>query len=259
VVHLVNDDTNTSPSVVATTDDAGAYQLPKLLPGRYRVSASKLGFATLEFHQRRPFERGDVIFLDAGEHRDHVDIALFRHGAIEGRIVDESGDPLDGASVRPLPIRFKDGRRQLVAVPGVLPRRTNELGRYRVYGPPPGAYFIAAELGKVGTDDQPGYATTYFPGAPAPALARPLGVGFAEEATGVDFALAPVATARITGTAVTSIGEPFRGPDAASAPLGVRWPSTKSAREHGPTDRSSSRTCRQVKYVLYAFRNVEAA
>jgi hypothetical protein len=81
VVHLVNDDTNTSPSVVATTDDAGAYQLPKLLPGRYRVSASKLGFATLEFHQRRPFERGDVVFLDAGEHRDHVDIALFRQPA----------------------------------------------------------------------------------------------------------------------------------------------------------------------------------
>ena len=140
-VQLVNDDTNTRPLAAATTDEAGAYKLDRLLPGRYRVSAWKAGYAVLEFNQRRPFERGDVIFLDAGEQRDRVDIALVRHGAVEGRVVDENGDPVDGVSVTALQIRFKDGRRRLVTPPGVVPRRTNELGRYRVYGLPPGDYF----------------------------------------------------------------------------------------------------------------------
>jgi protocatechuate 3,4-dioxygenase beta subunit len=131
IVSLLNDDGNAS-SVAATTDEIGAYRFTGLRPGRYRISATKVGYATLEFNQRRPLERGQPIFRDPGEQRDRVDIVLFRHSAIEGRIVDENGDPLEGVSVRALQVRFTDGRRQLLAVPKVLPRRTDDLGRYRV-------------------------------------------------------------------------------------------------------------------------------
>src|SRR5206468_2916665 len=138
-------------------------------------------------------------------------ITLVRHGAVEGRIVDENGDPVDGVSVTALQIRFKGARRRLVAAPGVVPRRTNELGRYRVYGLPPGDYFMSADIDKAGTDDVPGYATAYFPGTVAPGEARAVRVGLAENVTNVDFPLVPIGTARITGTTVTSAGEPFQG------------------------------------------------
>jgi hypothetical protein len=261
LVQLLNDEPSTGPPIPTMTDEAGGYKLDKLLPGRYRVRASKVGYAALEFNQRRPFERGDVIFLDTGEQRDRVDIALVRHGAVEGRIVDENGDPVDGVSVTALQIRFKGGRRQLVAVPGsVVPRRTNELGRYRVYGLPPGEYFVSADIGKVGTEDLPGYATTYFPGTPAPGEARAVRVGLAEDVTNVDFPLVPIGTARIAGTTVTSAGEPFQG--------GIQMrPSRRSGAIAG--DEVGARTLPDGsfefpnvppgEYVLYAFRNVETA
>ncbi len=260
LVQLVNDDTGTRPLVAATTDEAGAYKLDRLLPGRYRVSAWKAGYAVLEFNQRRPFERGDVIFLDAGEQRDRVDLALVRHGAVEGRIVDENGDPVDGVSVTALQIRFKDGRRRLVAPPGVVPRRTNELGRYRVYGLPPGDYFISADIDKAGTEDLPGYAIAYFPGTLAPGEARAVRVGLADDVTNVDFPLVPIGTARITGTTVTSAGEPFQG--------GIQMrPSRRSGAIAG--DEVGARTLPDGsfefpnvppgEYVLFAFRNVETA
>src|SRR5438270_130084 len=97
------------------------------------------------------------------------------------------------------------------AVPGLNARRTNDLGRYRLFGLQPGDYVVAASVGQVGTDDLPGYATTFFPGTPNPAEAQLVRVGIAEDAFGVDFALTPVKTARIMGTTLTSTGEPFQG------------------------------------------------
>src|SRR5919197_6606215 len=44
----------------ATTDD-GSFQIPMLLPGRYRVTVSRAGYVTVEYGQRQPTEPGQVL------------------------------------------------------------------------------------------------------------------------------------------------------------------------------------------------------
>jgi hypothetical protein len=199
------------PPRTATTDESGAYEFTALPAGRYTLTAMKTGYVSLQFGQRRAFEAGQAILLKAGETRERVDVALPRHGAVTGRIVDENGEPLEGVSVSVTEIRSVGGRRRIAAVPGVQARQTNELGRFRVYGLPPGDYAVRAEVGQAGSDDLRGFPVTYFPGTTNSAEAQRIRIGLADEVSNVDFALAPVRTARITGRTFTSSGEPFEG------------------------------------------------
>ena len=199
------------PPRIATTDDSGAYEFTGLPAGRYTLTALKTGYVSLEFGQRRAFEAGQVIQIKAGETRERVDIALPRYGAITGRIVDENGEPLEGVSISVDEVRSVGGSRRLVNVPGVPARQTNELGRFRVYGLPPGDYAVRAEVAQVGSDDGRGFPVTYFPGTTNSAEAQRIRIDLAQEVPNVDFALAPIRTARITGRTLTSAGEPFEG------------------------------------------------
>jgi hypothetical protein len=119
------------PRVAATSDDGG-YQFEDLPADSYTITVTKTGYVSLEFGQRQAFSHGQRIKLAAGEKRERVDVALPRHGAIQGRVLDENGDALEAVNVSVLQIRFVGGRRQLVPVKGVAARPTNELGRYRV-------------------------------------------------------------------------------------------------------------------------------
>jgi len=200
----------------AETDVDGTYEFTELNAGSYTLSAAKAGYVTLEFSQRRAFSRGQAIKLAEGETRERVDLVLPRPGAILGRIVDEGGDPVEGASVRVLHMKYVAGRRQLVDVPGAAAQRTNDLGRYRIYGLQPGRYFVCSVVGQLvlaapAVVDVPGYAMTYFPGTPNPSEAQAVTIGLSEEARNVDFSLVPVRTARISGTVLDSTGEPSRG------------------------------------------------
>ena len=43
---------------MTTTDEQGRFELKELVGGRYTVTASKGGFVSLQYGQRRPSERG---------------------------------------------------------------------------------------------------------------------------------------------------------------------------------------------------------
>ena len=200
-----------APVRYAITSDDGSYEFAHLLSGSYRLLASKTGYLSLEFGQRDSADPGQVITVAAGETRARVDIILPRHGAIAGRITDEGGDPIDGARVHVFQIRFAAGRRRLVPVGGAYAVRTNDLGRYRVFGLQPGRYFLRAEAGAVGTGQLPGYGGTYFPGTPNPSEAQVVTVGVSEEVANVDVALTLSRTARVSGVTLDATGEPFQG------------------------------------------------
>jgi Carboxypeptidase regulatory-like domain len=248
-----------APARLASTDETGAFDFTALRAGSYRLSASKAGYVRLEFGQRRAFEPGVPIVLTAGETRDRADIALPRHGAITGRVVDESGDPVEGAALRVREIRFMAGRRQLVGVDATaLP--TNELGRYRIFGLQPGRYVVSAEVGHVGTEDLPGYATTYFPGTPNPGEAQLIIVGVAQEVHDIDFPLAPVRTARIAGRTISAAGEPYRG--AIELRASLRSGSVVTASVGARTEPDGSFEFPNVppgEYVVQATRGIEVA
>ncbi len=128
---------------VTTTDENGAYRFEGLTEGEWLVTASKGGYVTWQFGQRRPFQTPPPISLTRGE-RFTADIPLTRGGAISGRVYDASGDALAGLQVRVYRATMEQGTRRLKAV-GVADM-TDDTGAYRVYGLPPGDYYVAASL-----------------------------------------------------------------------------------------------------------------
>jgi protocatechuate 3,4-dioxygenase beta subunit len=198
------------PIVLSTLPD-GRFEFSNLAQGRYRVRASKSGFlpaTTTVVVSETP--KGTTSDLSAQPTRDAVDIHLTRFGTMTGRILDEYGFPLMGARVQALHLVHERGRRKLVAVnlPG---RTTDDRGAYRLYGLQPGQYVVGAFIGDVSSDDVPGYARTYFPGIEDASNAQFVAVGPGQDVVGLDFPMARVRTARISGRVINWQGEPAGG------------------------------------------------
>jgi protocatechuate 3,4-dioxygenase beta subunit len=212
-VQLVRADSGRSLGFVST-DEGGRYEFASLAAEDYRVTAGKSGYLVTEYGQRRAFERGTPITLADGGTLEKIDITLPSSGAIMGRISDENGEPVEGAMVQLFQMRFADGRRQLVAVPGVAVRTSNDLGRYRLFGIPPGEYVVSAAtnltVSRNVIDGVPGQAPVYAPGTPNAAEARTVNVDLSQEVSDVDVVFLPIPTARIAGSVVDSTGAPLR-------------------------------------------------
>lgn len=125
----------------ATTDDQGRYRIAELGAGNYTVSASKSGFVDAIFGQRRPLQPGTPVQLADAQAAADIDLRLTRGGVITGRLADEDGDPLPRALVTVLRYQYVRGDRQLQPVGG---DQTDDRGQYRVFGLPPGEYFVSA-------------------------------------------------------------------------------------------------------------------
>ena len=74
----------------AIADLRGRFTVDDLIPGRYRLEVAHAGSEPM---------RTDELTLAPGEHRDLGALALRDGFPVEGRVVDESGAPLEGARV----------------------------------------------------------------------------------------------------------------------------------------------------------------
>ena len=129
---------------VASTDVDGRYELKELPAGRYTLNASKGSFVSLSYGQLRPFEQGKPLEIGDGQILEKVDFSLPRGGVITGRVVDEFGEPVADAQVSPMRYVNQGGRRRLQ--PSGRMSMTNDIGEYRIFGMPPGAYYISATM-----------------------------------------------------------------------------------------------------------------
>ena len=205
-------DATGAAQLAAETDAGGQYEFRGLRSGAYRVTVTTLSFQMVSFGRRAG--RGDAIPVAAGALVDHVDISMPSRSAISGRVVDEYGDPMADANVRVDRIEFSKGRRRLVSVMNVAPRQTNDLGRYRIFGLPPGRYVVSAVVGQDvpnrKTADWPGYAWSYFPATPVASESEVVEVSD-QDRLNVDIALVRGRASRISGHAFTEAGEPMPG------------------------------------------------
>jgi protocatechuate 3,4-dioxygenase beta subunit len=202
------------------TDSDGRFEFAQLPAGRYAVIASKTGFVTLQYGQRRPTDVTDFIVLADGERRDGVDLALPQGGVIAVRVTDDFGDPLPGAQVQVQRYQYgPDGERRLNSVfvfGGIGQNGTDDRGEVRMYGLPPGEYLVSAMLRNPAVQSNPdpaindGFAMTYHPGTVNPAEAQTVTVSLAEE-TRIEFALSTARLTRVSGTVVDSQGRPAAG------------------------------------------------
>jgi protocatechuate 3,4-dioxygenase beta subunit len=199
---------------MTSTDADGHFELKELPAGRYNLTASKGSFVQLQYGQLRPFTPGKPIELRDGETIEKVDFALPRGGVVTGHVVDEFGDPVADVSVSLLRYQYTQGRRRLA--PSGRPAMTNDIGEYRLFGLPPGQYYLSATLRNgqmmgADSDDRSGYAPTYYPGTPSAAEAQRITIGIGQALSEINVSLMPARTVRISGTALDSGGKPLGG------------------------------------------------
>jgi len=191
---------------VTSTDAQGRFELRDLPAGRWTVSASKPGFVTQRYGQRRPFETVSPIEVTDGQRVD-ANFSLLRGGVITGRVQDDLGDPVANVRVMVQRRQMIEGRRRMINV-GVTDE-TDDTGAFRLYGLAPGEYYVSAVL-RPNPLEQPGdgsgYAPTYYPGTGNANEAQRVAVGAGDEVS-IGFSLLPVRLVRISGTVVSQSGE----------------------------------------------------
>jgi hypothetical protein len=206
------------------TDDNGVFDFTELPGGRYTLTASKSGFVSLSYGQRRPLQAGTPLQLAEDQQLKGIQFQLPRGSVIGGRVVDEDGDAMPGVMVRVMRYQYQQGERRLTPA-GTS--QTDDRGQYRVWGLMPGDYYVNAVMrggnfggfgggapgmfagrgggrgfpaGAGGGDqDQTNYAPTYYPGVPSVTEAKPVAVGLGQEVLDINFGMQLVKIARITG------------------------------------------------------------
>lgn len=204
---------------ITSTDNNGYFEIKDLPAGRYSVTATKGGYAQTQFGARRPGDPGTPIELADGQTADKVNFILSRGGVIAGTIVDDGGEPVSGAQVAALRFQYIGGARRLTPAPADGSNdRTDDRGNFRLFGLPPGDYFVSATyrtnnfMGPAMTNTEPdGFAPTYYPGTPNIGEASRLTVKPGQEVGGASFAMIVARMARVRGRVANSRGEPGGG------------------------------------------------
>jgi hypothetical protein len=198
--------TNNELFVDALSDDEGRFQLTNLPQGEWRVTVAKGGYFTWQPGQRRPFDPPPPIRLARGQ-RVSTDVHLTRGGVITGRVSDDTGEPLAGLRVRVYRAKMVKGYRRLEDVGAA--DQTDDTGAYRIFGLPPGDYYVAASFRTAPVDSviQTTYSPTYYPGTGELAQAQRIRVDLGTESTAI-FPLLPVRSVNVSGSVLTSSGAP---------------------------------------------------
>ncbi len=201
----------------AVTDANGRYEMTGVSAGRFRLRASKTGFAPVEFGQTRAMQQGRTITVADGQRVLGIDVKMPRASVVTGTLVDAWGEPVENARMQVWQSRFADGRTTLSPVTGVLARRTDDRGYYRLYGLLHGTYYVAASIDSARPRPGPGGAQgadglrVYYPGTPVVAEAATVQVDVNQDAAGVDMVFRTARPAQIRGRAMDSMGQPARG------------------------------------------------
>lgn len=200
------------------TDSKGRFVFVDLQPtSRVTIRVSKLGYLDGGYGSG-PGASGKWVAVRDGEWVGNVRVPLWRPASLSGTVVDEQGDPV--VNVYVLALAKVDVLGHDVFATGPL-ATTDERGRYRIAGLPPGKYIVQVPF--VRTSPPPidasarllhsqspvppppldgrrfAYPAAFSPATPTLDLATPIDLTFGEHRSGVDVALHPVPALRISG------------------------------------------------------------
>jgi hypothetical protein len=219
------------------TDDEGRFVFDRLPAGRFLLTASKTGWVTSYYGSARPGRPPGVRVAVEDGARASVEIPMIPGSVIAGRIVDEYGRPMARQWPWLLEYRTMGDRRVLARVRlpasvGSFERSTDDRGEFRLFGLPPGTYYLVvtptiAAGARITTADEvrwavqseargpapppgpvAGYASIYHPGTPDPSQAQPIVVGPGEARENVDVRVGFVPVARVAGVVTRPDGAP---------------------------------------------------
>ena len=197
---------------VVATDADGRFEFTGVPAGRYGLEATKLLHLTGQYGSQGSGPPSTRIRLADGRTLTDLDILLPTGSAITGTVVDEAGEPVAGIVIRAL--RPRDSAElRLVSAFGASSERTDDRGRFRLFGLLPGTYFLATSTNSgIGTTEaREGWAATLYPGTTDAALASALRIDAGRDLSGIDITLGSPPATRVTGFAFDADGQPARG------------------------------------------------
>jgi protocatechuate 3,4-dioxygenase beta subunit len=199
---------------LASTNGLGKFEIRDLPAGRFTLNASRAGYLAMSFGQTRIGEPGRPIELADAETLEKSDMILPHAALISGHVLDEAGEPLAGANVMTMQMKYFNGRRRLLPVRGNT--ITDNTGQYRLSGLEPGEYYVQASSRETWETDPPdkqmlGFLPTFYPSSPNQGEAQRVRVRAGQEAPAIDIALLPGKVGKVSGTAFNSQGGPLAG------------------------------------------------
>jgi hypothetical protein len=145
------------------TDASGRFFFRGLGAGSYTIGAAKYGYVSGQYGRLVPRGAGATLELADGDRIGDIQIALWKHGAIAGSVVDEAGEPVAAAIVHVLRQSTTYGRPYWSASNYVV---TDDRGMYRTGSLEPGRYLVGVLT--VATTQPAALLEEYFrPSAPA--------------------------------------------------------------------------------------------
>ncbi|HTS48407.1 MAG TPA: carboxypeptidase-like regulatory domain-containing protein [Bryobacteraceae bacterium] len=193
-------------SYAAETDAAGNFAFDDVLPGRYTLMAERTGYLPASYASAR----SPVLTILPGEKMADVTLQMIPQSILAGRVVDDEGEPLSGATVTVTSSRqFNSG-----AVPS---ETTNADGVFAIGNLLPGRYVISAAarpntgapVKSSSTERPKSLVTTYYPDATDPGAATPVEVAAGAQVRGLEIRLQKISLFKLSGKVVNAAtGEP---------------------------------------------------
>ncbi len=138
-VLIVN--TKTQQQVASTlAGEDGAFAFTDLQADKYSLQAVKTGYLPSAYDQHEIFST--AIVTGAGLNTDSLVLRMTPAAILRGRVTDEAGDPVRGATVALYRENRDEGRSRITQFRNAL---TDDLGEYEIAALPPGPYFLSAK------------------------------------------------------------------------------------------------------------------
>jgi len=226
------------------TDDEGKFTFSDLPAGRYSLVVEKPGYVKTFYGNKRPGGTpGTPVAVLAGQPAPNITIRVPRGAVVAGTVRDQFGTSVSGAQVSVKLSVVVNGRRRMADVPNLRVPLTNtdDQGRYRIYGLPPGEYAVFCSLPSMNYGNvretnsadvdavlrelragRSAAATTappprqvslsggYLPGVPDAESAQLIALAVGEERMGADILIGPLRALSVSGTSIGPGGTPMR-------------------------------------------------
>ena len=241
------------------TDDNGAFVFTGVAPGNYTVEADKPSYVPTFYGAKHSggFTLGVPVAVLDHQHVSGLVLRLPRGGVITGALRYTDGRAASGVMVQISSVDTLNGVRR--EGPDMRSAMTDDRGVYRAFGLASGDYIVMARPSQIfagltgggdtrqvspeeiqwaqqalagasasgaspmGPAPPPGrtiaYAPVYYPGSADASTAAVVRVGAAEERAGIDFTIAPVPTAVVTGQVIGLDGAPATGASVGLTPV----------------------------------------
>lgn len=200
----------------AVTDSSGSFRIENIEPGEYFLDHYKTGY----INSRTAFGiSAHSLKLGEGELLKNLHYALVPQAIVTGRVVDDEGERVQGASVMLVHPSYWHGSVRMMPAGQA---QTNDHGEYRIVNVQPGHYYLQADIqGPLGSSGhlapsraagapRVSFVSTYYPNAPDASQAIRIEAQAGLELSGQDITLRKEKVVKVSGRVLDVDGSPAK-------------------------------------------------